>query len=380
MKLLTAIVVAGAIMATTAVGAGSLATGAVRPGPPSPPSPTPTGTTATHGSHATRDGDVRVAPLRRVVPPDLLVVGDEPLSRRSVKAVGKLPGVVETTRVSAGSVRVGSGRVSLLGVDPSTFRAWTPPPSAESDALWRALAYDQLVLSFHARRARDLHLGHSYEVAGTRVVRLRLGAVAALGLPDVDGLVTPSSAGALGLTKHAGLLVNAPSARIGKLAHAAHKIVGRGAQVHKLRRPEHAKQPGETGDGNAVPLAEARTYKQLYQLAAQRCSGLSWTVLAAIGQVESGHGQNMGPSSAGALGPMQFLPSTWRRYGVDGDGDGRTDIGNPYDAIPAAADYLCRSGAGEGGQALYKAVYAYNHSDSYVQKVLALAGQYADNG
>ncbi|MGH3098497.1 MAG: lytic murein transglycosylase, partial [Streptosporangiales bacterium] len=344
-----------------------------------------TGSTATTGSRATpaESAGVRVAPLRRVVPPDLLVVGGKPLRRRAVKAVTKLPGVVEVTRVSAGTARVGGGRVSLLGVDPSTFRAWTPPPSAESDALWRALAYDQLVLSFHARRARDVRLGRRYDVAGARVVRLRLGAVAAIGLPGVDGLVTPSTAGALGLTKHAGLLINAPSARIGKLARAVHDAVGHGVSVRKLRRdvqPVPSKQPGGKHGQARIPLAEARTYLQLYQLSAQRCPGLSWTVLAAIGQVESGHGQNMGPSSAGALGPMQFLPSTWQTYGVDGDGDGSEDIANPYDAIPAAADYLCRAGAGEGGQSLYDAVYAYNHSDSYVQQVLALAEQYAEHG
>ena len=62
-------------------------------------------------------------------------------------------------------------------------------------------------------------------------------------------------------------------------------------------------------------------YLALYQAsAAKYCPGLSWTVLAAIGQIESGHGTNNGPSSAGALGPMQFLPSTWAVWGIDGFG------------------------------------------------------------
>ena len=73
---------------------------------------------------------------------------------------------------------------------------------------------------------------------------------------------------------------------------------------------------------------------------------------------------------------MQFLPSTWAAYGVDGDGDGTTDIMSPYDAIPAAAGYLCRSGANRGPDGLYDAVFAYNHLDAYVQKVLATARAY----
>ena len=103
---------------------------------------------------------------------------------------------------------------------------------------------------------------------------------------------------------------------------------------------------------------------------------MRWQLLAAIGQVESGHGRNNGPSSAGALGPMQFLPSTWADYGVDGDRDGDRDINDPLDAVPAAALYLCRYGAGRGGDELYDAVFAYNHLDSYVRTVLDLAEQY----
>ena len=85
-------------------------------------------------------------------------------------------------------------------------------------------------------------------------------------------------------------------------------------------------------------------YLRLYITAADRCPGLSWTVLAGVGKVESDHGRNDGPSTAGAVGPMQFEPGTFRSYGVDGDGDGRTDPLDPADAIPAAADYLCALG------------------------------------
>ncbi len=101
-------------------------------------------------------------------------------------------------------------------------------------------------------------------------------------------------------------------------------------------------------------------------------------MLAAIGQIESGDGQNDGPSPAGALGPMQFMPSTWARWGVDAFGQtGRPNINQPLDAVPAAADYLCSYGAGQGGPALAAAIYGYNHATWYVAEVLALAHEYA---
>ena len=124
------------------------------------------------------------------------------------------------------------------------------------------------------------------------------------------------------------------------------------------------------------PLSMSPEYNALYHAAATTCPGLSWTVLAAIGQVETGHGRNTNTSSAGAQGPMQFLPSTFASYGVDGNKDGTVDIFNPADAIYSAANYLCANGAGQGGSALANAIWHYNHAGWYVQLVLALASRY----
>ncbi len=120
-----------------------------------------------------------------------------------------------------------------------------------------------------------------------------------------------------------------------------------------------------------------KSYLGLYRGAAATCPGLPWPVLAAIGQVESGHGTNTGPSSSGAMGPMQFLPSTFAAYAVDGDGDGVRDIWNPSDAIFSAANYLCANGAGGGPRALYAAIFRYNHADWYVLMVMRVAAQLA---
>ncbi len=108
--------------------------------------------------------------------------------------------------------------------------------------------------------------------------------------------------------------------------------------------------------------------------AAGSAYGIPWTVLAAINKVETNFGQNLGPSSAGAVGWMQFMPSTWARWGIDANGDGVADPDNPTDAIFSAARYL----AGCGGQFdIKRAVYCYNHASWYVNEVMGLAALYA---
>ena len=101
--------------------------------------------------------------------------------------------------------------------------------------------------------------------------------------------------------------------------------------------------------------------------------GIPWEVLASINKIETGFGTNLNVSSAGAVGWMQFLPSSWETYGLDANGDGRKDPYNPVDAICAAAHYLKVAG---GTKDLYGAILAYNHADWYVQEVLLYARAY----
>jgi murein DD-endopeptidase MepM/ murein hydrolase activator NlpD len=102
-----------------------------------------------------------------------------------------------------------------------------------------------------------------------------------------------------------------------------------------------------------------------------------WSVLAAINKIESNFGRNMGPSSAGAIGWMQFMPSTWFRWGTDANGDGIADPWNPVDAIYSAARYLAASGAASD---IRQAVFSYNQATWSENDVLALAQLYAGSG
>jgi soluble lytic murein transglycosylase-like protein len=108
------------------------------------------------------------------------------------------------------------------------------------------------------------------------------------------------------------------------------------------------------------PALPADTLLRYYRKAERRF-GVSWKVLAAVNFVESAFGKVRSKSTAGARGPMQFIPSTWDAYGMGGDVD------DPHDAILGAANYLRASGAPGDYR---RALYAYNPSGAYVDAVL----------
>jgi len=122
----------------------------------------------------------------------------------------------------------------------------------------------------------------------------------------------------------------------------------------------------------------------LYQRAAATCPGLPWTILAAIGAVESNNGLSNAPgvrsgaNPKGAEGPMQMLPATFAAYALPVPPSG-ADPPNPYDpidAVYAAARDLCANGALHSHD-LPRAIFAYNHAAWYVTEVLRLAARYA---
>jgi hypothetical protein len=156
-----------------------------------------------------------------------------------------------------------------------------------------------------------------------------------------------------------------------------------GGQSNALAGETGSADVDDTGDQGVSALAQTEIppeYLRLYQQAAARY-GIDWAILAGIGKVECDHGRDPDPScthegavnSAGAGGPMQFLASTWARYGVVAAGNGPPDRWNPADAIYGAANYLRASGAPSNYAA---AIYAYNHASWYVEEVESWAAKY----
>lgn len=115
--------------------------------------------------------------------------------------------------------------------------------------------------------------------------------------------------------------------------------------------------------------APARRLLRFYK-AGQRRFDIPWEILASLNFVESRFGRILGPSSAGAMGPMQFMPATWAAYGNGGD------INDPHDSIIGAARYLSASGAPER---MWDALFAYNRSNDYVKAILVYARQMMRN-
>ena len=129
------------------------------------------------------------------------------------------------------------------------------------------------------------------------------------------------------------------------------------------------KPPFYVNDEAVIPRFLIKLYKQ-----AGKRYDIPWPILAAINEIETDFGRNVAISSAGAMGWMQFMPGTWKAYGVDADHNGKKDPNNPRDAIFAAARYLHASGAPGN---MRRAIFAYNHAGWYVDSVLMRAERIA---
>jgi hypothetical protein len=280
--------------------------------------------------------------------------------------------------VDGGRIMVNGKSADVLGVSPQAFRSWAPPQTAAADAVWTDLGKGQMVSTHAAASRLGLAAGNSYQVSAAVRASVPFGAQTVLSVPGVDAVVDGARSAQLGLVKNVAVLINAPGAALGTLMSQVRSVIGRSGQVRNLvaySMVTAGKLPVTT---NVPKTGIPTNYLMLYkESAAQFCPTMSWTVLAAIGEIESGHGANDGPSSAGALGPMQFMPATWAAWGITAFGQtGPPDIMNPLDAVPSAARMLCADGAGNPAT-LRQAIFAYNHATWYVNEVLALASEYA---
>ena len=317
---------------------------------------------------------------RQLYVPDLIAAVPSGISSSQLAAISKLHGVQAVLPVDGGKVKVNGQSANVLGVSPQAFRSWTPLSTAGSAAIWSNLGKGQLVSTKAAARRLHLAAGQSYPVSAAVLARLPFGGATALSVTGADAIVNLTRSAQLGLARNFAVLISAPpSASLPTLMAQIKAVIGKRGQVVNLVSyglVTASKTPVATN----IPAGAPANYLNLFKAsAAKYCPGMSWTVLAAIGQIESGDGANNGPSSAGALGPMQFMPATWAEWGIDGFGPpGPPDIMNPLDAIPSAARMLCAAGAGNPAT-LSQAIFAYNHANWYVAEVLALASEYAKN-
>jgi hypothetical protein len=316
------------------------------------------------------------ATTTHLVVPDVIASVPGGVTQADLDKIKKLGGVRSMLAIDGARITVNGAPLTVLAAPAAALRPWTPPATAASAAVWSAFQAGDLITTTQAAAAARLVAGRQYPVAAAVRARVADGGTALLGVAGVDGVVSQAEGSRLGLVKNVAVLVNAPAADVTTLVSQVRAALGGSAQVVRLVPVAVSTQlPVDTTPSAGRPTS----YLQLFQeSAAQYCPGLSWTVLAAIGQIESADGQNEGPSTAGALGPMQFLPSTWATWGTDGFGDtGAPDIMNPFDAVPSAARLLCADGAASGGAGLRQAIFDYNHADWYVDEVLTLAAEYA---
>jgi hypothetical protein len=310
-----------------------------------------------------------VAAFHRIIPPDLLVIEPAGLDRASLARLAKIHGVKDLLAVDGARIGVGGHRVNVIGVNARQFRSWTPLSTASRQQLWSTLAAGGFLTSPSLARKLRLHAGTRYTLTGAGPASLPFAGAAPLGLTGIGAVVSDRASATLGLIHDVAALISAPSVAIPRLHRKARAALHGTGTVIVLRQ----QLPVDRGTGG-----RPTTYLQLFRESAARyCPGLSWTVLAAIGQIESGDGTNNGPSPAGALGPMQFMPATWKVWGITAYGEpSPPDIMNAYDAVPSAAMYLCAAG-GSTHAGLPGAIFAYNHANWYVAEVLALAKEYA---
>jgi len=315
----------------------------------------------------------------RELVPDLIAAVPGGITAAQVTKIRRLGGVVAVLPVDGGRVTVNGKSADVLGVSPQAFRPWTPLATAASATVWSDLSHGQLISTGAAAAKLHLTAGKSYTVSAAILEQIPFGGATALSVNGADAIVNMTRSAQLGLAKNFAVLISAPTADLKTLISQVQSVVGKRGQVVNLVEYTlitEGQKPVEVNAPTGVPA----NWIQLFQeSAAKFCPGLPWTVLAAIAQIESGDGANDGPSSAGAEGPMQFLPSTWAIWGTDGFGPpGKPDIMNPLDAVPSAARLLCASGGGSSAT-LAGAIFAYNHATWYVNEVLALASEYRNN-
>ena len=178
--------------------------------------------------------DVYVAPLKHVLPVDVVAVSPTTLPAAAVNKVRGLPGVRAVEAVDAARVRVNGRFAAVLGVDPSGFRRFAAKPTAKDTAFWRSVEGGGLGLSYEMGKQDKLPTGTAVTVAGRSVQTMRVGKFGTVGIGGVDAVITDKAARSLGFPVRNAIVISAPSAHFTKLTREIKKALPAGTEVDQL--------------------------------------------------------------------------------------------------------------------------------------------------
>ncbi|HVU75104.1 MAG TPA: C40 family peptidase [Mycobacteriales bacterium] len=188
---------------------------------------------------------VHIPMLHKVLPPDVLTVSPRRVPFLTAIETRLAPGVEGVANVGVGRAHLDGHGVTVMAVDPFTFRSFAPASTAESDALWQSLARGELTASFDLAHNTGLQLGADDQVTGTHAVPMRIGAFATFGIPNVDVVVSQQRARQLGLPIANALVISAPKADADDLHDQVAQLAPKATDVVTVRRTIVIRDAGE---------------------------------------------------------------------------------------------------------------------------------------
>lgn len=202
-----------------------------------------------------------VAPLRKTITPHVLVASARTLPPEAVDAVRHVTGVKHVEVIDAARALIAGKRVGVLGVDPSTFRAYTPDASARSDALWRNIAGGDVAISFTMGKDGGIPLASWTQIGGTEhTTAVRVGAYATMGIGQADAVVSHATAKTIGMPSGNALLVSAPHTDVVKLRKALAKVLPHGTSTAALEsRYDGTSTPSGGATGKVMTAPQINT-------------------------------------------------------------------------------------------------------------------------
>jgi cell wall-associated NlpC family hydrolase len=199
-----------------------------------------------------------VLPLGGLHPADLLVIAPTALPAATLPAISKLPGVSAVSVVDAARIQVNGTFVATLGVDPSTFRAFTAKPTAESTLLWQNVADGAIAVSYLMGQQENLPLGGTVTVTGTQTEQLRVGGFGTVGITGVDAVVSDQVARSLGIPAGNAIVISAPTARLSVLIQQVQRLLPKDAAVAPLvAQAAELGLPASAGSAGAISVTQS---------------------------------------------------------------------------------------------------------------------------